>query len=78
MIKIEEKTHKVVSYCDLPKKVADTCAALQDKGCDCFVEYTVTSPEDQSKFDDDFALDNWLIKEHPELNGKTILIHIDY
>jgi hypothetical protein len=68
----------VLSYCEIPEKIAETCSAIQDTSCDVYVEYRITPVKEQAGFDDDFTLDNWLVKEHPELEGRTILIHINY
>lgn len=76
--KLKEITRKVLSYCDIPEEIAKSCASLEETACDTFIEYEVTSKERQKDFDDDFTLDNWIIKNWPELEGVTILIEIDY
>lgn len=78
MKKLQEITRKVLSYCDIPEEIARTNSSLEENSSDTYVEYEVTSKAEQAKFDDDFALDNWIIKNYPELEGTKILIHIDY
>ena len=68
----------VLSYCEIPENVADTCSQLKETTCDVYVEHGVTGPEEQKKYDDDFTLDNWILSKWPDLEGEKILIHIDY
>lgn len=69
-------TRSVLSYCNIPESIRKNY--FQEQYPDSFVEYSITSKEEQAKFDDDFSLDDWIIKNYPELEGQTILIHIDY
>jgi hypothetical protein len=78
MKKLKEITRKVLSYCDIPKGIAKENPSINEASCDVYVEYDVTSKEEQAKFDDNFDLANWIIKNYPELEGTKILIHIDY
>lgn len=78
MIELKEQTYKILSYCDIPENIRETCSSLEETSNDVMVEYTITSEEDQQKYTDDFTLDNWILKEHPDLAGQKILIHIDY
>ena len=68
----------VISYCDIPEKIRQSNTAINEASCDVYVSYNVTPQNKQADFDDDFDLDNWIIKNWPELEGRTILIHIDY
>lgn len=78
-IKVERKTYSVISYCDLPEEIAEAAdSSFAHQSNDCFIEYTVTPKAEQGKYSDDFTLDNYLIDQRPELEGRTILIHIDY
>ena len=71
-------TRFVLSYCSIPKEILETLPWSEEYPPDCFTEYNITSKEEQSKFDDDFALDNWILEKYPELEGETIFIKIDY
>ena len=51
---------------------------MKEASCDSYVKYNITSKKDQAKYDDDFAFDNWVIQEYPELEGKNVMIHLDY
>ncbi len=77
MKKLEEISCKVLSYCDIPENINCT-GCLSETSPDTYIKLSVTSKKDQKKYDDDFSLDNWIIKNYPELEGKDILIHIDY
>ena len=77
-LKTIQKTYEVLSYCAIPEKIAETYSRFEECTCDVFIEHKVTPRHDQPKYDDDFTLDNWIIQNKPELEGKTILIHIDY
>lgn len=78
MIKFEVNTYKVISYYDIPESISKTCSLLQNVSYNVFVEFGVTSKEEQANFDDDFTLHNWLLSQDPDLAGEKILIHIDY
>ncbi len=67
----------VVSYCAMPEEVTKD-SHLSELPCDVYYEYSVTRKSEQMSFDDDFSVDNWIIDNYPELEGQTILIHIDY
>ena len=77
-LELKEKTYKVLSYCSIPRDIANSCGSLTETSCDTFVEYSVSSKATQEKYDDDFTLDNWLLEQQPDLAGQTILIHVDY
>lgn len=68
----------VLSYCEIPDGIRESNTAINEVPCDVYVEYRVTPVKEQPGFDDNFDLDNWIIKTYPELEGRTILIHIDY
>lgn len=68
----------VLSYCEIPEDIAQNNSTLDQASPDVYVEYRITPKSEQSKFGDDFDLDNWIIKTYPELEGRTILIHVDY
>lgn len=78
MNKLKEITRKVLSYCDIPEDVAGTSTALGEGSCDSYIEYEVIPKSEQGKYDDDFTLGNWIIKNYPEVEGTKILIHLDY
>ena len=75
---LKEITRKVVSYCEIPQDITEKDYSVNEASCDSYIEIEVTSREEQKKFDDDFDMINWIINEYPELEGETILIHIDY
>jgi hypothetical protein len=68
----------VLSYCEIPQDISESNTSINEVPCDVYVEYRVTPKAEQPGFDDNFDLDNWIIKTYPELEGRTILIHIDY
>lgn len=74
---LETLNIKVVSYCEIPDEITER-HHISEYMCGCYVPYTITSKEEQKKFDDDFELENWIINEYPELEGQNILIDIDY
>lgn len=75
---IEEKTWKVISYCEIPEEIREENSSLEEAKCDSYIEYSVTSKESQKNYADNFDLDNWIIDNYPELEGEEILISIDY
>jgi hypothetical protein len=77
-MKLHQIQRTVISYCELPEELSQNSSKLSEAGPDCYVEYRVTPQNEQAKYSDNFDLDNYLIKEHPELEGRTILIHVDY
>lgn len=75
-LKITTITRKVISYCALPEKVRKSMG--EEVSCDTYIEHRVTPLAEQANFDDDFTLDNYLLKQDPLLAGITLFIHIDY
>jgi len=72
-------TRTVLSYCEIPEKITlSTNIFLDIYPTDCYVEFRITPKVDQSNYSSNFDLDNWIIDTYPELEGMTILIHIDY
>ncbi len=69
---------KVISYCKLPEEISEKNSSINEASCDSYIKYKITSKNDQDKYDDNFDLDNYIIEQFPELEGKEILIHIDY
>lgn len=78
MNKLKEITAKVIGYCSIPQYIAKENCSINEVSNDAYVLYSVTSKKDQAKYDDDFALDDWIISKYPELEGKSVFIHIDY
>lgn len=74
----KEITRKVVSYCEIPQDITEANYSVNEASCDSYIEYEVTSRDQQDEFDDDFDMTNWIIDTYPELEGETIFIHIDY
>lgn len=72
------RTWSVISYCDIPESITEKDNQLKEASCDSFIETRITPKDEQAQYDGDFDLDNWAIKTFPELEGRTILIHIDY
>lgn len=76
---MEEKTYKILSYCEIPEEIVESEDVLADAIHDSFIPWTVTSIADQEKYDYEcFLLENWILDKYPEVSGETILIHIDY
>lgn len=75
---VTEINCKVLSYCDIPEDIASENSSINEVSNDCYVKYNVTSKKEQKKYSDNFDLANWIIEQHPELEGKDVLIHIDY
>ena len=75
---LKEITRKVVSYCEIPQEITEKDYSVNEASCDSYIEYEVISKTKQSEFDDDFDMANWIIDNYPELEGETILIHINY
>lgn len=71
-------TIPVISYCSIPEKIAQSNSTLMEASCDVYVKHNVTKKTEQEKYDDDFSLDNWIIKNFPDLEGQDVLIHLDY
>jgi len=68
----------VISYCDIPEEIIDTHPALKEVSCGVYYPLYVLSKKKKKKYSDDFTLTNWIIENFPELEGKSILIDIDY
>lgn len=68
----------VVSCCDIPEEISMTNWAIKEGHAGYMVEHRVTPVNEQEKYDSDFSLDNWLIQQNPELEGRTILIDLDW
>lgn len=69
---LTEITRKVISYCEIPEDIEK--GWLDDQGCDVYVDYTLSDSAEYSHNE----LDEWLIKNYPELINTQFLIHIDY
>ena len=69
---------KVLSYCEIPEDIAQENSSINEASCDSYIQYNVTSKEDQAEYDDNFDLDDWIIENYPEVEGKIIMIHVDY
>ncbi len=67
----------VISYCEIPDEIKET-GIFEEASCDNYIKYNITKKEEQVKYDDDFAFDNWVIENYPELEGEDIMVHIDY
>jgi hypothetical protein len=75
---LKRQTFRILSYCSIPQDIASENSALNEASCDVYVAYKVTPKDEQGNFDDDFALDNWIIEHYPDCEGEEILIHMDY
>lgn len=78
MAKLTKITRTVLSYSEIPEDIADSYSTFNCVSQDCYVEVRITPRNEQDNFDDNFSFENWVIDEHPELEGQTILIKIDY
>lgn len=67
----------VLSYCEIPQELTEDDAISHNQP-DSYVIHPVTSKEEQEKYTDNFEITNWIIENYPELEGKDVLIHIDY
>ena len=61
----------VLSYCEIPEEILGD--KFEEASCDTFVKYSITPKEDQSKFSDNFDLDNWILEENPQIS-KVIIV----
>lgn len=68
----------VISYCEIPEDIRENHSVLSEASCDVYVKLNIISKEEQVKFNNDFELENWIINNYPEVEGKEILIHMDY
>lgn len=75
---VEELNIKVISYCDIPEEISNTCWYLNEASPDSYIAIDITSRDKQTQYADDFTLHNYIIDQNPELEGLRILIHIDY
>ena len=68
----------VISYCDIPEEITENNIILSEVSCDVYVKINIISKKDQLKYDSNFDLENWIIETYPEVEGKEVLIHVDY
>lgn len=57
-MKLLEITRVVISYCDIPEKIAQENSSINETSCDVYVEYRVTPQKEQSQYANNFNLDN--------------------
>lgn len=74
---LQKKTWKVLSYCEIPQEITQD-HWISENNPDSYIELSITPRPEQINYDDKFEIENWIIDNYPELEGKTILIHIDY
>jgi hypothetical protein len=69
----------IVSYCEIPENIADTYPSLQEGSCDSYIKHSLTKLEEREKYDDDWILDDWILKTYPKdvKPGDDVLIHLD-
>lgn len=66
----------VISYCDIPEEIAEL--ELADYSNNCYVEYHVVSLKSQIEMECYLHLPSWIIENYPELEGRNVLIYMDY
>lgn len=67
---MEEKTFKIVSFCDIPENLTEG-SYLEEYNCGSYVPFTLFKEDD-----DPIVL--WIVNKYPELLGEEILIDMDY
>jgi len=78
-LKLKTIQRTVLSFCDIPDDIREAADYLfSGQSCDCYIEYRITPKKYQNENPYGYDLDNWLISEYPEIEGRTILIHLDY
>lgn len=78
MATLKKITRTVLSYCEIPEDIVNESNLFSEVTTNTYVEVRITPFDEQIEYDDVFQFENWVIKEHPELEGQTILVHIDY
>lgn len=66
---LETINMKVLSYCDIPQELTED-HWMSENTPDSFIKFEVTSKKEQPNFNDDFAVDNWIIENYPELGRR--------
>ena len=70
MIKVQEKTVKIISYCDIPDEVEP--AWMEENTANSYITHTLDGE------DDDDELSQWIIKNTTLQHGEQIMIHLDW
>lgn len=68
----------VLSYCEIPQELSNDYNFLIEANPDSYVEHRIIPPAERGEYSDNWDLDEWIMSKYPELEGRTILIHIDY
>lgn len=78
--KLEVLNIAVVSYCEIPEKIAENHEWLEENKCDSYVKHEITLLEERKKYTDNWDLDDWILKNYPKQvkPGDSVLIHLDY
>lgn len=66
----------VLDLKNIPKEIIEKCGFLDQAGPDTYIEYMILRKEEGVDYRD-FVLDNWLLEELPDMEGRTILIYIN-
>ena len=75
---MEKKTYSILSYCEIPEELTQEDCIFTEGSCDTFVEMKIIPKIEQEKYSSNFDLINWIIDTYPEVEGETILIHLDW
>ena len=75
---MEKKTYSILSYCEIPEELTEKEYELTEGSCDSFIEMKIIPKTEQEKYSSNFDLINWIIDTYPEVEGETILIHLDW
>lgn len=78
MSKLKTITRTVLSSKDIPEKVVLLTSIITNSDPESYVEHRIERRDERKPgFSYTSDLDNWIIKTYPELEGRTILIHIN-
>ena len=78
-IKLKTIQRTVLEFRDIPDEIRQAADYLfSGQSTDCYIEYRITPKKYQNGNPHGYDLDNWLISEFPEIEGRTILIHLYY
>lgn len=68
----------VINASKIPTKVVESYPRLNRSQSDVYVPYRVLPEKEIEEYGTTYTLNKWLLDNYPELESKTILIHIDY
>lgn len=75
---MEEKTFKILSYCEIPEHITES-HYISETPCGVYYPYSPVFLDEREDFDDIFDLDDWVLAKYPEIGrDEIVLIDIDY